>query len=278
MHYIYYNLTYWPCLKTWQGLLPGKPIVSKPCICVRVKIQAFSIYMRSSQKDHDWGNLRSSLWRCFCWSSLAQTSIANHTQSKHSKQVVVALPGAKAQAWLHFMSNHCCRLESMADIRLRAAREVHQTTTRRVVMLLSSKHFCGSLECTVFVRWVAQPGWFYRRVAIICASVPSQRPLLCSAVNRVYEEPFSGGAAGIRTHFKANMEYFQSELPYTKRKYPVTYVTLLKVFFISFKHNSKNIFTFQAAIFNHVSPWPILSQWERTAILKWWLQVFSRGG
>lgn len=58
MHYIYYNLTYWPCLKTWQGLLPGKPVASKPCICVRVKIQAFSIYMRSSQKDHDWGNLR----------------------------------------------------------------------------------------------------------------------------------------------------------------------------------------------------------------------------
>lgn len=31
-------------------------------------------------------------------------------------------------------------------------REVHQTTSSRVVMLLSSKHFCGFLENTAFVR------------------------------------------------------------------------------------------------------------------------------
>lgn len=94
----------------------------------------------------------------------------------------------------------------------------------------------------------------YLLVAIVCASVPSQRPLFCSAVNTVCEEPFSGGASGIRTPFKANKEHFQSELPYTERKYPVIYVTLLKIFFISIKHNTNNILTFYAAILNHVNP------------------------
>lgn len=107
MHYIYYNLTYWPCLKTWQSLLPCKPIASKLCISIRVKIQALSIYMTLSQKDHDWGNLRNvSHHEGACDGPVWPKSIADHNHSKHFKQVVVALPGTKAQAWLHFMSNH----------------------------------------------------------------------------------------------------------------------------------------------------------------------------
>lgn len=55
------------------------------------------------------------------------------------------------------------------------------------------------------------------------ASVPFRRPSFCSAVYRVYEEPFSGGAAGIRTHFKAN-EHFQAELPSTKQEIAPSYL------------------------------------------------------
>jgi len=49
-------------------------------------------------------------------------------------------------------------------------------------------------------------------------------PRFCSVVHGLYEEPSSGGAAGIRTHFKANKEHFQSELPYTKQEIAPSYL------------------------------------------------------
>lgn len=126
MHCIYYNLTYWPCLKTWQSLLPCQPIASKLCISVRVKIQAFSIYMRFSQKDHGRGNLCKAVhlegacdgpvWPKHPWLSTNTANTLNRLWWHYLE------PKQKPGYILCQTTDQpCCCLESMADIRLWAA-------------------------------------------------------------------------------------------------------------------------------------------------------------
>lgn len=157
---------------------------------MRVKIWAFS------QKDQDGSVL--FVWSSFTAKVLTMVQLGQRIhrqpekQSKRYKQVVVALPGAKAQAWPSFMSNHWPAPLPFGKYGRHpiAGRPVRFTKPPAAEWLCCflQNIFCGFLEDTVFVRWAAQPGWFYLLVAIICASVPFQNstppplPVLLSCI------------------------------------------------------------------------------------------------